>query len=96
MTTKEITMVKDYRGEEIPEPERDEIVKVWEIEPHKSNGYSSCLIMGWQHMHEELADTAVAKLEDMDGDELAEGLTIKVRLIEMPYGELLDSMEIYE
>ena len=86
-------MACDHEGREIPEPQRNEIVKVWEISPHRSNGYSHCLVMGWQDMHEELSSIAVERLENMTADEQAEGLTIKVRLIEMEYGELLDAME---
>lgn len=84
--------IRDHQGREISEPLRSQSVKVWEIEPHRSSGYTHCLVMGWQDMHEELANIAVDKLERMPECDLAEGLTIKVRLIDMVYGDYLDEI----
>ena len=86
-------MVRDYRGIEIPEPLRSQSIKVWEFEPHQSYGYTSCIVMDWQSLHELLGNMLVEKLERMDEDELREGLDVKIRLIDMTYGDYLDSFD---
>lgn len=73
----------------------DAVIKVWQITPHFSDDYDAFLVRGWQAMLDALREIAEHRLENMGGDddELKEGLTFKVQLVEMTRQEYHESYE---
>jgi hypothetical protein len=83
----EVKTVKDWEGHKVPEPSPDDVVKIWSINAHRDPSYTDCVIMGWQDMLAELPLLIESKLENMDMDDLKEGLGVEVKLVEMRYGD---------
>lgn len=84
-------MILNYRNESVPVPALQDIVKVWQITPHQSSEYTDCLVMGWKEMLDIVRDTAESLLERNGSDE--NGIDIKVKLIDMEYGEYLEAFD---
>lgn len=83
--------VTDWQGRPITKEESlDEVILVWEIEPHYNNDYD-CLIERSYQQAIKQAELVLEKIFDQaDPEELVEGVALKIRLIPITVQEYME------
>ena len=81
-------MAKDWEGRNVPDDEpADKVIKVWQVTPHVGDShFDSYVERGWQDMLAYLNSSLEGWLERVEPDDLAEGVTLTFKLVDMTVG----------
>lgn len=82
-------MATGWDGRTVHDPRPDEVVPVWQVEPHPSDARFDCLIeRSGPRMMDCLANNLDFLLERYEESELRSGVTITIKLVDMRADEI--------